>query len=420
MNEGGCMLGPLFSTEELAKYKVQIFKKYLPIIKSLKNKSPKINEWDIPYTINELAYLTHGHYRYYGKFPSVIAGQILEQFPPTSKDSYVLDNFCGSGTTLVESKIRGINSFGIDISWLSVLVSNVKCAEINIKEVKDKLTQIVDRFYFLYKSFDFKSDDFLKKWFTQEASRDLSILQNILFDLPLGNVRDFLIVAFLAIVRRVSKAYDGEVRPHINKTKKSRNVLSAFSKKVMDMCKNHKTFLDICPKNVKSRCFLGNNLSLPIEFYDSNCYLVVSHPPYLNSFNYSPVYSLEFYWGSVFEKQYVCNDEQLYRSELRAHPATDNIVNKYFNHLKVCYEETFKIQKAGGYLAIVIGDCTRNKKLIPVVAKTIELVSGIGYKLHEINYRTTHYGLGKYAYRHRADYHGEVADKKDGIIIFKK
>ena len=62
----------------------------------------------------------------------------------------------------------------------------------------------------------------------------------------------------------------------------------------------------------------------------------------------------------------------------------------------------------------------KEKKLIPVIEKTIELVKLVGYKLEEINYRTTHYGLGKYAYSHRADYHGKQVEKRDGIIIFKK
>ena len=37
-----------------------------------------------------------------------------------------------------------------------------------------------------------------------------------------------------------------------------------------------------------------------------------------------------------------------------------------------------------------------------------------------LNYRTTHYGLGKYAYKHRADYHDDINGKKDGILIFQK
>jgi len=403
----------LFSENE------QIFRKFLPKITRLNKIKPKINEWDIPSTIKELSYFVHSHYRYYGKFPSAVAGQILEQYTPPSKDHYVLDNFCGSGTTLVEAKLRGIKSYGLDISWLSVLASNVKVTILDISSIINDLNKLVIWFEKNKNSFSVPDSDFTAKWFEDTASRDLLAIQHYLLSLKKSDVRDFLIIAFIGIVRRVSKAHDGEVRPHINKKKKQRDVISAFAKKVNDMCSDHDDF----QKNVSeanAECYLGDNLNLPESFDDGKCYLAISHPPYLNSFNYAPVFNLEFYWGQVFEDEYTQGKSKLYKTEMKAHPANESITERYFNHLKSCYEETYRIQKKGGVLAVVIGDCTRNGKLVPVLDRTIDIVESIGYKLEEINYRTTHYGLGKYAYNHRADYHGDQEEKKDGIIIFKK
>ncbi len=404
---------------DLSSENEPIFRRYLPKITPISKKSPKVNEWDIPYTIKELSYYVHSHYRYYGKFPSAVAGQILEQYLPPSKDHYVLDNFCGSGTTLVEAKLRGIKSFGLDISWLSVLASNVKVTALDLHALKQELNTLVTWFEKNKDSFSEPDDDFSKKWFESRAARDLVVIQNYLLNLTSSYIRDFLIIAFIGIVRRVSKAHDGEVRPHINKKKKQRDVISAFSKKVNDMCRDHNEFQNNII-DVPSECLLGNNLDLPKQFDDGKCYLVISHPPYLNSFNYAPVFNLEFYWGKVFEDEYAQGNSKLYKTEMKAHPANESITEKYFNHLKACYKETFKIQEKGGVLAVVIGDCTRNGQLIPVLDKTIKIIESIGYKLKEINYRTTHYGLGKYAYNHRADYHGDQEKKKDGIIIFTK
>jgi hypothetical protein len=408
---------PLFLFEE----NKPIFQKYLPQIKQTKIIDQKqINEWDIPFTIKQLSYLVHSHYRYYGKFPSVVAGQILEQLPPPSPDHYVLDNFCGSGTTLVEAKLRGIQSYGIDISWLSVLASNVKVSTVNTKKIKNELFRLVSWFEKNKESYELTENKFVDKWFTTNTAKDLTAIQDYLSTLDNSKNKDFLIIAFIGIVRRVSKAHDGEVRPHINKTKKQRNVIDAFSKKVNDMCKDHDIFQSRIDKNTNAKCFLGSNLELPFKFADKKCYLAISHPPYLNSFNYAPVFSLEFYWGRIFEEQYTDGQIKLYKNEMKAHPANESVTTKYFDHLKKCYEQTYNIQDSGGYLAVVIGDCTRNKKLIKVIDRTIEIVEEIGYHLKEINYRTTHYGLGKYAYNHRADYHGKHVEKKDGIVIFKK
>lgn len=396
-----------------------VFRKFLPKITQLNKQFPIVNEWDIPFTIKELSYFVHSHYRYYGKFPSAVAGQILEQYTPPTKEHYVLDNFCGSGTTLVEAKLRGIKSFGLDISWLSVLASNVKVTTLNVSSIRNELNKLVSWFENNKESFDTPDSDFTKKWFEDVASRDLLAIQNYLINYEKSSIRDFLIIAFIGIVRRVSKAHDGEVRPHINKKKKQRDVISAFAKKVNDMCSDHDDFQNNIT-DAQAECFLGDNLNLPSKFNDEKCYLAISHPPYLNSFNYAPVFNLEFFWGQVFEDEYTNGKSKLYKAEMKAHPANESITEKYFSHLKSCYAETFRIQKKGGVLAVVIGDCTRNGKLVPVLDRTIEILESIGYKLEEVNYRTTHYGLGKYAYNHRADYHGDKEEKKDGIIIFKK
>lgn len=406
-------------TNDLFKENIEIYRKFLPIINTLEETTPKINTWDIPYTINQLSYLVHSHYRYYGKFPSAIAGQLLDQFPPPNKEHYVLDNFCGSGTTLVEAKLRGIKSFGIDISWLSCLVSNVKTSIVNTKKIISKLKEISSEFYEEKIQKQPPEDSFVEKWFTEEATRDLSKLRDIIFKIPSSTEKDFILVAYIGIIRRVSKAFDGEVRPHINKSKKQRDVFDAFSKKIRDMCSDHDDYMRLIDERIEAKCFLGSNIKLPKLLDYEKCHLVISHPPYLNSFNYSPVYSLEFYWATPFEQEYTNGIKNLHKNELTAHPASEKISDSYFNHLSLCYSETYNLQPKGGYLAIVIGDCTRNEKLIPVIKRTIEIVTEIGYTPHEYNYRTTHYGLGKYAYRHRADYHGN-ADKKDGILIFKK
>lgn len=403
----------LFDNEE------KIHRKFLPLITPVESGVPNINFWDIPYTIGELSYLVHSHYRYYGKFPSALAGQILEQFPMPSKEHYVLDNFCGSGTTLVEAKLRGIKSYGVDISWLSCLVSNVKSNAVDVGKIECKLSDIAKSFRKKTSSCTPPDDSFVEKWFSKEAVRDLAALSEIVRDMPESKEKDFFLVAFIGIVRRVSKAFDGEVRPHINKNKKQRDVFEAFSKKVRDMCSDHASYLSLVDLEVSSKCILGSNVALPEIFNDQKCHLVISHPPYLNSFNYTPVFSLEFYWGAPFELDYTGGVKNLHKQELTAHPANEKITESYFNHLEKCYRESYRIQSPGGYLAVVIGDCTRNGKLVPVLETVTEIVTRVGYVPYEFNYRTTHYGLGKYAYRHRADYHGD-ADKKDGVLIFRR
>jgi site-specific DNA-methyltransferase (cytosine-N4-specific) len=70
-------------------------------------------------------YSAHGLHQYRGKFnPQVVRaiGNILN----LPEGAWVLDPFCGSGTTLLECNHVGWNAVGIDLNPLGVLISNSK------------------------------------------------------------------------------------------------------------------------------------------------------------------------------------------------------------------------------------------------------------------------------------------------------
>ena len=82
-------------------------------------------------------YTTHYMHPYKGKFhPKMARALINYTFP--GDEGRVLDNFSGSGTTLVEAQWLGLESIGVDINPLSALMSQVKvqCQEIGEKKLK--------------------------------------------------------------------------------------------------------------------------------------------------------------------------------------------------------------------------------------------------------------------------------------------
>ena len=67
-------------------------------------------------------------HRWYGfvlGYPDHLIGTVLDRFAPTA-GSTILDPFCGTGTTLVECKKRGLTAVGIDANPVAVLASRVK------------------------------------------------------------------------------------------------------------------------------------------------------------------------------------------------------------------------------------------------------------------------------------------------------
>jgi site-specific DNA-methyltransferase (cytosine-N4-specific) len=77
-------------------------------------------------------YLSHGLHPYKGKFHPKMTRALVNIVSPIDEGS-LMDNFSGSGTLLVEANLMGLNSFGIDVNPMSVLMANAKCSLLRLK-----------------------------------------------------------------------------------------------------------------------------------------------------------------------------------------------------------------------------------------------------------------------------------------------
>lgn len=418
--------------------------------------------WDINETITDLAYLTHSYFRYYGKFPSKIGKLIIEDLDSKGaicpSNDFVLDNYAGSGTTLVEAKLRGYDSFGIDINPFAVLACKVKTRNYNVSVLRKYWAELFNeilaynyalltpneqqlifadisdemsaKIQFEIENFRASNAD-AEKWFTEKAIIGLAIIKCLLLKREANEERDFFELAYFAIIRRVSTAYDGEVRPHVNPKKHEKNVKDVYAKKVTEMIGLMMEWNRATNESVISDAILCDNASmLGVTNYISELKartnkrlgLVVSHPPYLNCFDYIPVYKLKFMWAKGFDDIFFGYDYKMIKDmEVKSYPASSpQNIEKYFLHNQRVYETVFENLKTGGYCCVVIGDCTLRENLFEVHKAFVSMLERIGFVTDKIAYRSTAYGIGQYAYRHRADYNEHIGRKKDGVLFFKK
>ncbi len=84
----------------------------------------------------------HRLHPYLGKFIPQLVEIFLRKYSPRR----VYDPFCGSGTTLVEASILGIDSIGCDISPFNCLLTRVKTDRYDISAVEREIRSILRRF----------------------------------------------------------------------------------------------------------------------------------------------------------------------------------------------------------------------------------------------------------------------------------
>lgn len=414
---------------------------------------------EVKETISELAYLTHDYFRYYGKFPSKIGRHIIETLLSEGsinpEEDFVFDNYVGSGTSLVEAKLAGFEAGGLDINPFAVLASNVKTYNYDVsllktiwgnlvKDINAYLPSDIEQITLIAEKASDHSEEIenfnkkiylefpdIEKWFSSESIFELSVIKFFILRLPSDKNREFFSLAFFAIIRRVSRAYDAEVRPHVNQKKKLRRPIEAYMKKVNEMIDTMQSWNSVTNHNLASRSFVSSNtdiakvnsiISSLSNEYHKKLGLVISHPPYLNCFDYIPVYRLKFLWSVGFSEIYGTMDySSIKKSEIKSYPAsTDKLINSYFQHNVDAYRIIYENLKPNGLCCVVIGDCTINKELFSVHKIFIKCAEKIGFKVDRIVYRTTSYGLGRYAYKHKADYNESKDGKKDAILYLRK
>lgn len=129
----------------------------------------------------------HRLHPYMGKFIPQLVEIFLRKYQPT----LVYDPFCGSGTTLVEANVLGIDSVGADISIFNVLLSKVKTAQYDISLLEGEIKDILRRLY-EYKNklnisekingFFPTNNQYIKNWFAPQAQKELLYYLKLISD----------------------------------------------------------------------------------------------------------------------------------------------------------------------------------------------------------------------------------------------
>lgn len=213
--------------------------------------------WDFSSVTKESMYATHSFHIWRGKLVPHLVSRIIDLY--SSPGETVLDNFCGSGTTLVESKIKSRNCIGVDISPLACLISNVKSTFIDQQEIMSVLRKIENEFMMVSRQktlhvFEHQTETIVipdipsvEKWFDLEQLKEIIALRDFIKKIEDIDTRDFLIVALSSILKQIAKVDPRSIDHIVSvRTKKRKEVWNTFAEKVHEMLEGMATYKKIC------------------------------------------------------------------------------------------------------------------------------------------------------------------------------
>ena len=333
-------------------------------------------------TYRDKNYLTHNLHPYPAKFVPQIPQLLINEFCPPR--GVVFDPFCGSGTALLEATLLGHDAVGADLHPLAVLISRVKTKKLSASEFNN-LKSFLSNFSLEFSNFRrgkfnrFPVPEFRnrEKWFTTEAQTELAAIRARIAEVKNQAVRDVLTVCFSAIIVKASNQESDTRWKAVNKGRERGDTLRFFIEKVHGTIARLSALTErlgdarvrVRQTNAKDAKFLQN------EFID----LVVTSPPYMNSYDYYLYHKLRMFWLGF--DHYIVQKEEI--GSRNKHCDNGQGLDEYTNEIESTMRETRRVLKDDAYAAYVIGDLILKAELIKMDECYRVTAQKVGFKFVE-------------------------------------
>ncbi len=371
-------------------------------------------------TRRHTAYITHGYHRYPAKFIPQVAGRLIDEY--SARGDLVVDPFGGCGTTVVESKVKGRRSVGVDINPVAVLIAEAKETPIEPDRLDSALARLQER---LERNGNARKNGKKRNgnapdhpridyWFRHPEKIRLSHIYLEIKKERDKEVKTFLLCGFSNILKNCSIWNQKSNKPTRDFSKEPSDPYKTFQRQLKMMTRGNSDYYARLAAEkgsgrgkesglkTKSQIECGDARATPVKTGSAS--LIVTSPPYVTSYEYADLHQLTVLWfeyaddlGS-FRSQFIGTAHHE-KSELnmnssiaedikqkleRKHKKTATEVATYFSDMNRVFGEMKRILKKGGITSIVIGNTSLKGVKIYNAEVFVEQLNNLGFSTKKI------------------------------------
>lgn len=340
---------------------------------------PVAETWEIEGSSRKLATLTHGVFRYFGKFPPPVAERLIRKY--TECGDLVLDPAMGSGTTLVEAARLGRRSLGRDVLPLAILVSKVKTTPVEKDAVLEAVDAAVAKASTGWGRFGadvYPTMRGMSHWYWPPTASRLSALAEAISTVEATvEVVDSLRLVLATVSRRYSRSSHGLPRAFLEpaKTPESQGDLFDFFSSEADRVGTALDSLRFQDVWVQPQVECRDIRTTPQDPISAR--LAIFHPPYFNVYRYSSIYRFEGTWLRRLPEQ---------GSEIREgfKQGKPELLPDYVSDVVAGIENTNLELIDGGKIALMIGDTEIRTEYVQTVRSVLEVLERRGWVIERL------------------------------------
>jgi len=364
-------------------------------------------EWHFK-NVRSVERFTHGYHRYPAKFLPNLVKKLIEKY--TKPNDTIADVFAGCGTTLVEAKVHGRKSIGVDINPVAELITKVKTNPIEpaiLKEQFDKLVKQMDLFNINDSHNRTKTHERLDYWFKHKNKNKIAFLKQKISNIrKKPEIKAFFQVSLSHILKNSSRWLQSSTKPQIDPNKSTIDPFKAFNSHTELMMKKNAEFYVHLEKKgfLDTECEIKLGDAKDTKIKSNSIATIITSPPYVTSYEYADIHQLTAYLfnytkdianlrkkfiGTLFSlnQNLKCNSTRAQRIVNKLSKKDNRIakeVANYFNDMQSVIKEMYRILRDDGRVCVVIGNTTFHDVKIKSTEVFVDLLTLHEFKIVNI------------------------------------
>ncbi len=352
---------------------------------------------------------THVYHDYPARMIPQVARKLITKYGQSAKTLY--DPYCGTGSSLVEGLLEGLDVFGTDINPLARLIAESKTDySINSDDLSNEIANFQVNIYRKDLKLNIPEIRNVETWFKSQVLEPLGKIRHYIDNIQDSHIRRFFQVAFSETVRESSNTRKGEFKlfryaPDKLKTH-SPDPYKIMLSKLERNFRGYAQFNEMMKKLEKhpKATILGLNSVYDIpckELPEESIDIVVTSPPYGDSHTtvaYGQYSRLSSEWLSLINGENIDNKlmggkvlkemPELPSVELNAaisiiyekNPKRALEVASFYSDLYSSIKNVSKLIRKGGYACYVVGNRTVNSVLLPTSIAITDFFDANGFE----------------------------------------